>query len=52
MSKKIKMLEADRDKNNKNIYDVDKEINTMQKDIPRRKQRDRKYRDFIRGLMS
>ena len=46
MNKKIKILEVDIDENNENIYDVDKEINTIQKTIRKRKQKDRKYREI------
>ena len=47
------MLEADIDKNNKKIYDVDKEINIIQKGICRRKQKKIKIIEiFPRDLMS
>ena len=39
------MLEVDIDENNKEIYDVDKEINRTQKTKRKRKQEHRKYRD-------
>ena len=46
MNKKIKVLEIDIDENNKKTYDVEKEINTIQRAIRRRKQKDRKYREL------
>ena len=39
MNKKIKMLKADIDGNNKKIYDVDKEIKRVKKLIRKRKQK-------------
>ena len=39
MNKKIKMLKADIDVNNKKIFDVDKEIKRVKKLIPKRKQK-------------
>ena len=50
MTKKVKMLEVDMDENNRKIYDVDKEINTIQKAIRRRKQKDRKNGELSRRI--
>ena len=41
------MLEVDIDENNKKIYEVDKEINRIQKATRRRKQKDRNYRELF-----
>ena len=43
MNKKIKMLEADIDENNKKIDDVDIEIKRIKKAISKRKQKNRNY---------
>ena len=40
------MLEVHIDENKTKTYDVDKEINTIQKAIRRRKQKDRNYREL------
>ena len=45
-NKKLKMLKADIDVNNKKIYDVDKEIKRIKKLIPKRKQKHRNYTDL------
>ena len=39
MNKKIKMLKSDIDENNKNIYNVDKEIERVKELIRKRKQK-------------
>ena len=46
MNKKIKMLEADIDENNKKIDDVDMEIKRIKKAISKRKQKNRNYIDL------
>ena len=46
MNTENRMLEVDTDENNKKIYDVDKEVNKMQKAIRRRKQKNCKYREL------
>ena len=46
INKKIKMLESDIDENNKEIYDVDKEIKRVKKLIRKRKQKNRNYIDL------
>ena len=43
MNKKIKMLEADIDENNKKIHDADIEIKRIKKTISKRKQKNRNY---------
>ena len=50
MTEKVKMLEVDMDENIRKIYDVDKEINTIQKAICRRKQKDRKNGELSRRI--
>ena len=51
MNKKIKMLEADIDVNNKEKYVRDKEINRIQKAIRRTKQLDCKYQELSSRLI-
>ena len=46
MKKAIKRLNTDKDENNKKIYDVHKEINTIQKAIRRRKQKHKHHREL------
>ena len=46
MNKKIKMLEADIDENNKKIDDADMEIKRIKKAISKRKQKNRNYIDL------
>ena len=51
VNKKIKMLEIDINGNSKETYDVDEEIDTIQKTIRRRKQKNRKYRELSSRLI-
>ena len=46
MNKKIKMLEADIDENNKKIDDADMEIKRIKKAVSKRKQKNRNYIDL------
>ena len=46
MNKKIKMLEADIDENNKKVDDADMEIKRIKKAISKRKQKNRNYIDL------
>ena len=51
VNKKIKMLEIDINANSKEMYDVDQEIDTIQKTIRRTKQKNRKYRELSSRLI-
>ena len=44
------MLEVDIDENTNKLYDLDKESKTIQKAIPRGRQKNRKYREFSSRL--
>ena len=44
------MLEVDTDKNNEKIYDVDKEINTIQTAIRRKRHKNEDYRELFPRL--
>ena len=46
MNKKIKMLKADIDGNNKKIYDLDKEIDRIKKVIRKRGQKNKQFQDL------
>ena len=51
INKKIKMLKADIDVNNKKIFNVNKEIKRVKKLIPKRKQKNRNYTDLSLRLI-
>ena len=51
INKKIKILKADIDVNNKKIFDVNKEIKSIKKLIHKRKQKNRNYNDLSLRLI-